>query len=191
MSGGTRGDAPYSEGDTNYCKSSPASGRRESQRGKILLKLYRGMEGETCIFVTFRIRSHQSTASGIDSALRQIVWHNLFTRIRQRWPQSEYITVYEHEPHVGVHLHAVLKRVPGLSGDWIKRIVARIADDVSVHVEDVYSPRLAAYLGKQIADPVIASGWPKHFRVATNSRGWCEWLNETEWRAQRRKGGTA
>lgn len=181
--------AMYSEGAVNYCKYPSRQEQWEARRRRDSAKLHRGMAGEQCLLCTIRVISHRKTASGMDTSLRKDVWHPLSTRIRQIYPDSEYMTVYEHAPNVGTHLHVVVKRAPGLTLAWVAEAVARIAPDVSVHIEPVYSSRLAAYLTKQIANPVIASGWPKHFRVATCSRGWCpDWVSAKEWRKQRRGG---
>jgi len=142
------------------------------------------MQGHQCWLITLT-KPHD-----LDFGLRQS-WHVLRTRLRQKWPDCQAWTVVEWKQRRGVHLHAVVKGTPDISAAWVEHVVRLLRDGTEVHIEPVYDPEgLAHYVTKSLADKQVMSGWPKHFRPVTTTRGWWpEWLSRKEWSARHRTWG--
>jgi hypothetical protein len=126
---------------------------------------------------------------------RDGVWHNLRTRIRKRWPQSEAWSVVEWGPRVGIHLHVIIRGVPDLDDAWVAHIVGLAEDGTTAHIQRVYgdppvntirhlyqpdsTETLIVYLTKQLSNVALVGQWPRHFHPISVSRNWCP-----EWRAR-------
>jgi hypothetical protein len=164
-----------------YCKSGlPESPLQRLNRRYMreTIRLSRGMQGHQCH--TFTLTDGRS----LDLLLRRD-WHIILTRLRQCWPGCEAWTCYEWSPARGVHLHCVVKGVPNLTEEWLRHVVSLLGGNVDIGgFEDVYyDAGLAHYLTKQLADPRIVQGWPKHFRPVSTTRGWCPgWLSKGAWK---------
>jgi hypothetical protein len=136
------------------------------------------MEGADCWFLTLTCGRRD------DVLLRAHAWHVLLTRLRQAWPEVQAWTVIEYSPRRGVHLHAVVKHAPTLSGAWLEHVVARLGDETRAHVTRVTDKAgLAHYLTKQLIDRAIMEAWPRQFRPVTTTRGWLpSWVGRRRWR---------
>jgi hypothetical protein len=132
-----------------------------------------GME-YPCWFVTLT-RGHC-----LDLDLRRNAWHMLLTRLGKQWPDVEAWTTYEYGPkRRGVHLHAIVKRAPGLTPEWVDHIMALLGDGTEAHLEPTYenSEHLARYLTKQLGDLEYFRQWPRYVRPISMTHGWCpDWV---------------
>ena len=154
----------------------PRQQARRNQRGRReYARLLCGMLGHEYWALTF------SRGRCLDLDLRQYAWHLFLTRIRQEWPTAQAWTTYEYRPRRGVHLHAIIKGVPGFTPQWAQYIVALLADGTQIHVEKSRGDAEfhARYLTKQLTDPKYVDQWPRHCRVVSVTRGWCpDWHRE-------------
>ncbi len=151
-----------------------------------------GMGSEEVWFITItRGRDTQLT-------LRNRVFRRLSARIRRRWPDAAFVTVYEYSDKRGAHLHILAKNIPGFTHEWLEKAVKRLnanLDEPPCKVDsrivcDRYS--IASYMCKQRRNRQIADGWPKNFHPATFSRNWCPtWLSASAWRRKQVAGGAA
>ena len=172
----------YSPRSGKNCKSLPSLQERLNGRARReYVRLLRGMQGGQCWLVTL------TRGRGLDLLLREEAWHPLLTRLRQRWPECQAWTVYEWGDRRGVHLHVVIKETSGLTEEWLQHVVGLLQNGTKVCVQPVTDPTgIARYLTKQLPNKRIMTGWPKHFRPVTTTRGWCaEWLSPKEWRSRR------
>ena len=103
----------YSPRTDANCKSekrrSPEQDRWNQRARREFARLERGMAGHACWSLVLT-RGH---CMNLD--LRCIAWHRLLTHRHQRWPAMQAWTMYEYGPRSGVHLHAVIYGVPGIS----------------------------------------------------------------------------
>jgi hypothetical protein len=133
------------------------------------------MAGHQCWFLSL------TRGYCLDPRFRQQAWHKLSTRLQQDWPEMQAWTVIEFSPKRGVHLHVVLKGVPGISREWVDHVVGLQQDGTAAHLECVHDAEgLVLYLTKGLADSNAASGWPRYFRPVTATRGWCP-----DWRTRK------
>lgn len=92
------------------------------------VRLLRGMQDAPCCMVTLT----QKVERSLDLRLRSDAWHVLLTRMRQRWPDCQAWTVYEYKPRCGVHLHTVVRGVPGITEEWVDHVVSLLGDGTEV-----------------------------------------------------------
>jgi hypothetical protein len=158
-----------------YLRASRQQVRRNQRARRERDRLFRGMEGRTCWMLTI------SRGRCLDLDLRRYTWHIILTRLRQRWPRVEAWTVYEYGERRGVHLHTIIKGVPGFTPEWLTYLVELCADGTQIHIQKTWGrvERLTRYLTKDLDDPQYANQWPRHFRPVSVTRRWCpDWLRE-------------
>jgi hypothetical protein len=149
--------------------------QRNQRARREYTRLLNGMQGQVYWSLTL------TRGRCLDLDLRRYAWHTVLTRLRQTWPTMEAWTVYEYSRRRGVHLHAVIKGVPGFLPEWATYIVGLLADGTQIHVEKSRGDAEfhARYLTKQLADPKYVDQWPRHCRVVSVTRGWCpDWHRE-------------
>jgi hypothetical protein len=164
----------YSPQSSTFCKRQPPLWRFTSpwERERKYLRreyarLLNGLEGHHAYLLTI-VQGH-----GLDCNIRRNVWHRIWTRIRQVWPAAEAWTVIEFRKRRGVHLHAVIKGASSLTQAWIDQVTASQPERTSGHLKDVHDPEgLAHYLTKDLRQPDVRAGWPRHFRPCSSTRGW-------------------
>jgi len=154
----------------HYCKSrrwpTKAQKRAANQR-RSFGELLSGMELGKCQFLSL-VNPDDYLLS-----LRNVVWHNLLTRIRQVWPDAAAATSYEDDRFFGPHLHVVVRDAPGLEIEWLQQLANRALPGTSVVTKLVHDPRgMSGYLVKQLGNARVMDGWPRHFRVVTYTRNW-------------------
>jgi hypothetical protein len=173
----------FSPRTVKNCKSAappPLRFRWNSRARREYARLKCGMEAGECWFVTL------TRGRCTDFMLRSLVWHTALTRLHQLRPEAQAWTIYEWAPLRGVHLHVVLRGVDGIDPAWLERVVSLVDPHAAVGDFQVVYDRagLAHYLTKQLADPAITSGWPRHFRPVSMTRGWAPgWLPKKDWAA--------
>jgi hypothetical protein len=135
-------------------------------------RLEYGMSLGPCQFITL-VRGFN-----FDLNLRRDAWYLLRTRLLQEWPNMQAWTCIESSAKRGIHLHAVVRGVPGLDQVWLDRVVRLLPPDgrgqrVTAYLETVSdAERLAGYLTKQLRKPGYWDGLPRHFHLRSATRGW-------------------
>jgi hypothetical protein len=72
----------------------------------------------------------------------------------------------------GIHLHVVVRDVPGLTVEWIDAVLARRYPAINVHEQEVYSGHgLTRYLTKSLGS-LGRQDWGRYSHPTSQSRGW-------------------
>jgi hypothetical protein len=135
-------------------------------------RLEYGMSLGPCQFITL-VRGFN-----LDLALRRDAWYQLRTRLQQEWPSLQAWTCLEYGADRGIHLHAVVRGVPGLDQAWLDHVVGLLPLDgrgqrVTAYLELAPDAEgLASYLTKQLRKPSYWDGLPRHFHLVSATQGW-------------------
>ena len=154
---------------TKQPETKSAMARQRNHRARQeYARLLEGIVGHECWFATL------TRAYCADLRLRPFAWHQIRTRLKQRWPGMEALTVYEYSTRSGVHLHVVIRGTPGINWGWMQHVVDLLGDGTKVDFRPVYGARgLAHYLTKTLSGAAFDSAWPRYFRPISTTRGWC------------------
>lgn len=185
VSGQQRQRRASSQPSSRMSSSRPAARRSMSQRERrkeacrrALSALEQGTALGPCVLVTLvATRQRRDGSVGrdyhVEPTLRSEVWHLLWTRITQEWPEAQAFTVLEWGKRSGVYLHAVVRGAPGLTRVWMRQMLARRFPTIDIHLQEVTDgDGIAEYLTKSLANGDAWRNWGSYAHPTSQSRRW-------------------
>ena len=168
---------PVSSQSSSRRSMSQRERRNEAYR-RALSALEQGTALGPCVLVTLtatRLRGDGAMGRDyhVEPTLRSEVWHLLWTRITQEWPEAQAFTVLEWGKRSGVHLHAVVRDAPGLTREWMRQMLARRFPTIDIHLQEVTDgDGIAEYLTKSLANGDAWRNWGSYAHPTSQSRRW-------------------
>lgn len=182
-------DSDYCPRSTTNCKTRRSYDLARRTRAAYA-QVVRGMQDGSCKIASLRLpHEHFIRPEGTDICLRAHEFHTMLTRLEERFEDCAAWTVYEFNEWIGVHLHALLRGVHGLTREWLRRAVAASGSNALVHLTDIKHEEdpgvreyIAHYFTKDLVDEAKMNAWPRGFHVTSRTANWCpEWESEDEW----------